>query len=144
MDVAAVAAAIGEPARTRMLLCLLDGRARTSTELSGVANVSPSTASVHLTRLQQQQLVRVARQGKHRYYTLEGDRVAAVLEALCVFAGDPRRNFTPSTPQRLRLARTCYDHLAGTVGVLLRERFEAMGWLRNYELTALGTKGFDS
>ena len=142
MNVAAVAAAIGEPARTRMLLSLLDGRARTSTELAVVGDVSPSTASVHLTRLQKQHLVRVTTQGKHRYYTLDGDRVAAALEALCVVAGDPPREFAPKTPRRLRLARTCYDHLAGTVGVLLRERFEAMGWLKNYELTAAGTKEF--
>jgi DNA-binding transcriptional ArsR family regulator len=144
MNVAAVAAAIGEPARTRMLLCLLDGRARTSTELAAVADITPSTASVHLTRLQNEHLVRVAAQGRHRYYTLEGDRVAAALEALCVVAGDPVRNFTPRTPERLRLARTCYDHLAGTVSVLLRERFEAAGWLKNYELTAAGKKTFEA
>src|SRR5579862_3900257 len=68
----AVAAAIAEPARTRMLYCLMDGRARTSTELAMVAEVSPSTASVHLQRLKMQRLVKVLAQGKHRYYSLEG------------------------------------------------------------------------
>ena len=85
--VAGIAAAIGEPARARMLYCLVDGRARTSTELAAVADVTPSTASVHLQRLKDQRLVRVAAQGKHRYYSLDRPEVAAALEALNVVAG---------------------------------------------------------
>ena len=143
MDVAVVAAAIGEPARARMLLSLLDGRARTSTELAAIADVSPSTASVHLGRLATNKLVRVSRQGKHHYYSLEGEHVANALEALCVVAHAPRK-FTPNTPERLRLARTCYDHLAGTVSVSLRQHFETIEWLRDYEVTRDGRKGFES
>ena len=79
-----IAAAIGEPARARMLYALLDDRARTSTELAMLADVSPSTASVHLSRLKTEQLVRVLVQGKHRYYSLAGADVAAVLEGLSV------------------------------------------------------------
>src|SRR5260370_34850468 len=82
--VSAIAAAIGEPARARMLYCLLDDRARTSTELAGVADVPPSTASVHLQRLKTQRLVKLFAQGKHRYYSLEGSTVAAALGALSV------------------------------------------------------------
>jgi DNA-binding transcriptional ArsR family regulator len=126
--VSAIAAAIGEPARTRMLLCLVDGRARTSTELAVVAEVSPSTASVHLSRLMNERLVRVMAQGKHRYYSLEGANVAAALETLSVLAGGSR-DFIPTTPGSLRMARTCYDHIAGTVGVLVHDRFKALGWL---------------
>lgn len=126
-----------------MLLSLLDGRARTSTELAALADVSPSTASVHLSRLETQKLVRVAKQGRHHYYTLRGEHVATALEALCVVAHAPQK-FKPNTPERLRLARTCYDHLAGTVGVLLRERLEAMGWLHHYEVTHAGREGFAS
>src|SRR5664279_3686764 len=77
-----VAAAIAEPARARMLCCLMDGHARTSTELAAVAEVSPSTASVHLARLKVQRLVNVLAQGKHRYYSLAGASVATALEAL--------------------------------------------------------------
>src|SRR5438128_6428566 len=103
--VAPIAAAIGQPARARMLYCLVDGRARTSTELAIVADVTPSTASVHLHRLKAQRLVRVFAQGKHRYYGLEGANVAAVLEALSVLAGGSRDAFEPNTPNRLRAAR---------------------------------------
>jgi DNA-binding transcriptional ArsR family regulator len=148
--VSTIAAAIGEPARARMLYCLLDGHARTSTELSVVADVSPSTASVHLNRLTTAHLLRVLVQGKHRFYSLEGPNVASALEGLSVLAGTSRDKFVPSTPSPLRAARTCYDHMAGRVGVLLHDRFKALGWLlagsnakdKAYDLTPNGTKAF--
>jgi DNA-binding transcriptional ArsR family regulator len=127
--VSRIAAAIGEPARARILYCLLDGHARTSTELALVAEVSPSTASVHLTQLRDRGLVRVLAQGKHRYYSLEGEHTAAALEALMVVAMGPDNRFVSNTPQRLRAARTCYDHMAGTIAVALHDRFEQLGWL---------------
>jgi DNA-binding transcriptional ArsR family regulator len=143
-----IAAAIGEPARARMLYCLADGRARTSTELAMLADVSPSTASVHLQRLVAKRLLRVCAQGKHRYYSLEGPNVAAALEALSVLAGGTRDTFVPNTPEPLRAARTCYDHIAGSLGVALHDRIRTMGWLAGdssdanaYELTARGATG---
>ncbi|MDR3704201.1 MAG: helix-turn-helix transcriptional regulator [Candidatus Sulfopaludibacter sp.] len=143
--VSRIASAIGEPARARMLYCLLDGRARTSTELAIVAGVSPSTASVHLTRLKEERLVKVVVQGKHRYYSLEGPNVAGVLEGLSVLAGGRANKFVPNTPSRLRAARTCYDHLAGTLGVSLHDRFRALDWLSGgYELTVDGRKAFQA
>jgi DNA-binding transcriptional ArsR family regulator len=149
IDAASVAAAIGEPARARMLYCLLDGHARTSTELAIIGEVSPSTASVHLARLKDQKLVKVLSQGKHRYYSLDGESVARALEALAVVAGgDSRQRFTPNTPPHLRSARTCYDHMAGQVAVSLRDRFEKLNWLAidrdesEYELTDEGAKAF--
>src|SRR5712671_6801881 len=88
--VSRIAAAIGEPARARMLYYLVGGLARTSTELAMVAEVSPSTASVHLNRLKTERLVKVVVQGKHRYYSLDGPDVASVLEGLSVLAGGSR------------------------------------------------------
>jgi len=152
-----IAAAIGEPARARMLYCLVDGRARTSTELAMVAEVSPSTASVHLQRLKANGLVRVLAQGKHRYYSLDSANVAAALEALSVLAGGSRKPlttgsreaFVPSTPTGLRAARTCYDHIAGVLGVSLHDRLLGLGWLsaasgdgNGYELTSAGAAAF--
>ena len=127
-----------------MLYSLLDGRARTSTELAMVAGVNPSTASVHLNRLKAERLVSVLVQGKHRYYSLEGPYVASVLEGLSVLAGSTPGKFVPNTPPRLRAGRTCYDHIAGTLGVSLHDRLRALGWLAgdDYELTAEGTKAF--
>src|SRR5713101_4192431 len=94
--VSRIAAAIGEPARARMLYSLVDGRARTSTELAMVAGVTPATASVHLQRLATRRLVRVSAQGRRRYYTLEGVDVAAMLEALSVLAGGSVEPMVPN------------------------------------------------
>jgi len=148
--VAPIAAAIGEPARARMLYCLVDGRARTSTELAAVADVTPSTASVHLQRLRERRLVKVFAQGKHRYYSLDRPDVAAALEALNVLAGGAGAGFVPNTPHRLRGARTCYDHIAGTLGVSLFDRLTALGWLSaparadaSCDVTAAGRSGFE-
>jgi DNA-binding transcriptional ArsR family regulator len=153
---ARIAAAIGEPARARILYCLMDGHARTSTELAMVAQVSPSTASVHLNRLNTEGLVKVLVQGKHRYYSLRGPNVARVLEGLSVLAGRSRDPFVPRTPSRLRAARTCYDHMAGTLGVSLHDGFKSLGFLTNrltahsknasdtYRLTAAGTKALET
>lgn len=147
-----IAAAIGEPARARMLYQLVDGHARTSTELAVIAEVSPSTASVHLNRLKTEQLVKVSVQGKHRYYSLQGAEVARALEALSVLAGGGRRKFVPATPSHLRAARTCYDHIAGTLGVALHDRLKALGWLAAcstgregaYDLTGDGARALEA
>ena len=147
-----IALAIGEPARARMLYCLLDDRALTSTELATVADVTPSTASVHLNRLRAEGLVTVLSQGKHRYYRLAGKQVASVLEGLSVLAGGGVEKFVPNTPNQLRSARTCYDHIAGALGVSLHDRFNALSYLstgRNgseisYELTPGGLAVFES
>jgi len=151
-----LAAAIGEPSRARILCCLLDGHARTSTELAMVAEVSPSTASVHLNRLKAERLVKMLMQGKHRYYSLAGADVASALEALMVVAGGSRPQFTPTTPAPLRHARTCYDHMAGAVAVSLHSRFVKLGWILPasqrpasnpkdaLELTSEGTKACEA
>lgn len=148
--VARIAAAIGEPARARMLFCLMDGHARTSTELAIVADVATSTASTHLNRLKEERLVSVITQGKHRFYSLDRPEVARVLEGLTVLVDQPRTKFTPNTPTRLRAARVCYDHLAGHLGVLLHDRLQQLKWLTqpadsdSYELTRAGVSGMES
>ena len=150
--VSRIAGAIGEPARTRMLFSLMDGLAKTGTELATVAEVTPSTASVHLNRLKTENLVKVQVQGKHRYYCLAGPNVARALEQLSVLAGGVRPRFVPNTPDRLRLARTCYDHVAGTVAVFLHDRFLASRWIESipadgagaYDLTLAGAKSLQA
>jgi DNA-binding transcriptional ArsR family regulator len=151
-SISRIAAAIGEPARARMLYCLMDGHARTSTELSVVAEVSPSTASVHLSRLKIAHLVKVLAQGKHRFYSLEGPDVANALEGLSVLVSGSRDKFGRSTPNRLRGARTCYDHMAGATAVSLHDRFKALRWLSassngsdsTYDLSAEGARTFEA
>jgi DNA-binding transcriptional ArsR family regulator len=143
--VARIAGAIGEPARARMLFSLMDGHARTSTELAIVADVATSTASAHLNRLKAEHLVKVITQGKHRFYSLEGPKVARVLEGLSVLVEQPRAKFVPNTPARLRAARVCYDHIAGHLGVVLHDRFRELKWLTEaYDLTVPGVQAFEA
>jgi DNA-binding transcriptional ArsR family regulator len=124
-----LAAAIAEPARARMLCCLMDGHARTHTELAIIAAVSASTTSVHLARLKSQRLVEVLAQGRHRYFRLSSSEVGCVLGSLMVLGGNPAKPFVPSTPSRLRWARTCYDHMAGTIAVRWHDRMLAEKWI---------------
>ena len=152
VQLARLAGAIAEPARARMLCCLMDGHARTATELAVVAEVAASTTSAHLARLKEERLIESIAQGRHRYFQLADGDVAAALESLLVVAGAPRSGaaapaalpaFEPNTPMRLRSARTCYDHMAGTAGVALHDRLHAQGWLSglqsgSYELTTDG------
>ncbi len=126
---ARIAGAIGEPVRARMLCCLMDGHARTATELAAVGGIGASTASTHLAKLKEQGLVDAFAQGKHRYFRLSGPEVSRALEALQVVAGTPRPSFTPRTPDRLRAARTCYDHMAGELAVALHDHLLSQKWL---------------
>jgi DNA-binding transcriptional ArsR family regulator len=142
VNLASIAAIIAEPARSRMLCCLLDGHARTSTELGVVAGVGAPTASAHLQKMKERGLVHLTVQGRHRYYRLAGPEIAQVLEDLLVIAS--AAPFVPSTPMRLRSVRTCYDHLAGELGVKWHDHSFEMGWLvpnvdaTDYSLSAAG------
>lgn len=139
-----VAAAIADPSRISMLCALMDGRAWTATELSAVADISPSTGSAHLAKLVQGQLISCLSQGPHRYYRLAGNEVATLLEMLMGVSmrAQPTRPIT--TPVHLRKARTCYDHLAGDVAVRLYTFMQEKGWFteEGTELSAVGLAGF--
>ncbi|MGH6913153.1 MAG: ArsR/SmtB family transcription factor, partial [Geminicoccales bacterium] len=120
-NIANIAALIADPARAAILDALLDGRAWTATELSLEAGVTPQTTSSHLARLLDGGMIVVARQGRHRYYRLANAEVAHLLETLAVAAGGRRtpRSAHQAEAASLRAARTCYDHLAGQLGVAL-------------------------
>ena len=128
--IAEVAALIGDPARTNILAALMDGRALTSTELSYVARVSPQTASGHLTKLATAELLAVEKQGRRRYYRLASPLVGQMLEGIMAVAG-AQTVLRPPRPSRIdqemRMARTCYDHLAGRLGVALADTLVGRG-----------------
>lgn len=154
LQLAKVASAIADAARARMLCALLDGRARTATELSISAEVSSSTTSAHLAKLLELGFLTLVQQGKHRYFQLANPQVASALEALLQLASPPAASFSPSTPVHLRYARTCYDHLAGTVAVALHDQLLQQGWLigaadqqpdsLHYQLSTSGEQLFTS
>ena len=105
-----------------------------------------------LARLRTANLVAVQVQGKHRYYRLAGGDVASVLEGLSVLAGGVRGAPATKAPNRLRIARTCYDHAAGAFGVLIHDRFQALGFLVSrsagedgpYDLTSVGAEALEA
>lgn len=117
LSVAAVAAAMADPSRVKMLCALMDGRAWTATELSVAAGVAASTASAHLSKLVDSQLVCFLSQGRHRYYRLAGKEVARLIEMMMGISWRREKPFATRTPVALRYARTCYDHLAGELAV---------------------------
>jgi DNA-binding transcriptional ArsR family regulator len=124
-DIAPVAALLADRARAAMLTVLLDGRPLSAGELARAAGVSAATASSHLGKLLDGELVTVVKQGRHRYYRLKGAEVAAVIEALSLISPlvQVRSLRQSSQAKVLEQARTCYDHLAGRAGVAL---FDAM------------------
>jgi DNA-binding transcriptional ArsR family regulator len=128
-DLAGLAALIGDPARARMLAAVMSGKALTATELALEAGVAASTASTHLAKLTDGQILAIEKQGRHRYFRLFDAEVAEMLEELMEIASrrGPRRHTGPADPA-LRVARVCYDHLAGERGVWLLDQ------LRNQEL----------
>ena len=118
--IAGIAALIGDPARANVLTALLPGAALTASELALEAGVTKQTASSHLAKLTDGDLLRMERQGRHRYYALADDGVARLLEALMgVAERRPTRVRTGPREPALRHARVCYDHLAGDLGVAL-------------------------
>jgi DNA-binding transcriptional ArsR family regulator len=127
--IAEAASLIGDPARANILAALLDGRALTATELGLAGGVAPSTASGHLAKLVDGKLISVTASGRHRYFQLASPAVAAVLESLMALAADgpPRHRPKSRCDDAMARARTCYDHLAGKLGVALAESLAAQG-----------------
>src|SRR5262245_32530750 len=121
---AEIAALAGDPARAGMLHALMDGRALTASELAHVAGITPQTASGHLARMTTAGLVSVQKQGRHRYHRLASPAVAQMVEGIMQVASSlqPARSLTVGPRDAaLRTARTCYDHLAGRLGVALAD-----------------------
>ena len=119
---ASVAALIGDPARANIMSALMDGRALTAKELAFAAHVTPQTASGHLSKLTDGGLLSRRRQGRHHYFCLASPLVGQLLESILAVAGpEPGRISTWRGGEALRTARTCYDHIAGRLGVALAD-----------------------
>lgn len=128
ITVAAVAALVGDPARAAMMSALLGGQPLTASELAWHAGVSASTASEHLAKLAEGGLVAPERQGRHRYFRLASPLVAQMLESIMAVAtiqGPPRHRPRLRIDDAMATARTCYDHLAGRLGVGLADALSA-------------------
>jgi DNA-binding transcriptional ArsR family regulator len=130
-DFASIASLIGDPTRGRIVDALMDGRARTATELALDGGVAPSTASSHLAQLSSAGILAVVKQGRHRYFRIADFKVAQVIEGLMRISADDGKSsqrFGPSD-ETLRRARVCYDHIAGEAGVSLFDQLRKGGIL---------------
>jgi len=142
-----VAALVGDTARATMLNALMGGQSLTATELAYCANVSRATASGHLSKLVAARLLTVTRNRRFSYYRIASPLVATMLESLKVVAAievPPRRQPRSANDDALRFARSCYDHLAGQVGVAVTDALVAMGHIvltdEGGEVTASGVR----
>ncbi len=127
-DMARIGSLLGEPARAAMLLALMDGRSLTANELATAGNVSPQTTSRHLAQMVEAGLMSVEPCGRHRYHRLASSEVAKVLEGIMQIAGEPpvrRTVVTGPRDESMRMARMCYDHIAGRLGLAIAERLLA-------------------
>src|ERR1700739_2328563 len=125
-----VAALVGDTARATMLNALMGGQSLTATELAYCANVSRSTASDHLSKLVAARLLTVTRKRRFSYYRIAPPLVATMLESIKVVAAievPPRHQPRSANDDALRFARSCYDHLAGQLGVGVTDALVAMG-----------------
>lgn len=128
-NAAKVAALVSESSRAAILTVLLDGRFHPASELAYLAGIKPQTASFHLTKMVDANIVAVEKQGRHRYYGIENQEVAQVMESLLSIAPpvEIKSLKQASEDKAIRYARTCYDHLAGNVGVRLTEALVQSG-----------------
>jgi DNA-binding transcriptional ArsR family regulator len=147
-SLASTAALMADPGRAAMLTSLLDGRALAAGELARAANVSPQSASMHLSQLLEGGLLRVAPEGRHRYYQIASPEVAHAIEALGVISS-PRKRKPVGEDDAISYARTCYDHLAGAVAVSLADFLQRKRFLlpardndRDYDATSAGEEFF--
>ena len=140
---------IADPSRAIMLSLLVDGRARPAGELAYAAGVTPQTASSHLAKLLEGGLLLYETQGRHRYYRLAGAHVAQALEHLAAINGmHPTRQKPLSREARiLQFARSCYDHLAGRLGIAITRALVEKAYIlpaadKQFEITASGAEWF--
>jgi DNA-binding transcriptional ArsR family regulator len=128
-----IAVLIGEPARAKMLWNLLDGRAYTASELAIVADISGTSASNHLARLLGADLLKVEKQGRHRYFSFSKPEIAYVVESLASLSGNSSKKMEKGNALTgIKYCRSCYDHLAGRVGVKITEALEKKKAIRKH------------
>ncbi|UIP27588.1 helix-turn-helix transcriptional regulator [Photobacterium sp. TLY01] len=141
---AALAAALSDASRMKILCALMDGRAWTATELSAVSDIAPSTTSAHLSRLLKANLVTCLSQGRHRYFRLYSASIASLLENMMGVSFGTVQSPKTRVPAELQRARTCYDHLAGEIAVGIYDYLVVNAWITRdgSELTPLGKAQF--
>ncbi|SEW07228.1 DNA-binding transcriptional regulator, ArsR family [Chitinophaga sp. YR573] len=135
-----IAALIGDPTRATIMWVLLDGKAFTATELAIAADTSPQNISMHLNKLVQAELLCVESQGRHKYYKFSSKDIAYAIEGLANIIPPVTTKKNPDSP--VTYCRTCYDHLAGKVGVMITDSLIQQKIIVDFEVSKKGEKWF--
>ncbi|MGK9268275.1 winged helix-turn-helix domain-containing protein [Bacillus inaquosorum] len=149
-NIAKISSLLSDPSRSSILLSLMDGRIHPAGELAYLANIKPQTASFHLNKLLEAKLISVEKHGRHRYYRLSNSEAASVIEQLLSIAPKEKVTSLKDSKEKsdLHFARTCYDHLAGYVGVQITNSLVEQGMLKkvdlNFEVTSKGSLFFSN
>ncbi|APH67449.1 Helix-turn-helix domain protein [Bacillus subtilis] len=147
-NIAKISSLLSDPSRSSILLTLMDGRIHPAGELAYLANIKPQTASFHLKKLLEEKLISVEKHGRHRYYRLSNSDTANMIEQLLRIAPKAKVTSLKDSKEKsdLHFARTCYDHLAGYVGVQMTHSLVEQGILKkvdlNFEVTSEGSLFF--
>jgi DNA-binding transcriptional ArsR family regulator len=144
-----VASLIGDPVRSKILWALLDGRAYTATELAIFADTSPQNISMHLSKLVNADLLTVESQGRHRYYNYSRPDISYAIEAIANLIPGTRQTAKPHLEDKpVRYCRSCYDHLAGKVGVLVTDALIGQQFIikqdNSFDISSIGEEWFNS
>ncbi|WIW26565.1 ArsR/SmtB family transcription factor [Bacillus inaquosorum] len=149
-NIAKISSLLSDPSRSSILLSLMDGRIHPAGELAYLANIKPQTASFHLNKMLEAKLISVEKHGRHRYYRLSNSEAANVIEQLLSIAPKEKVTSLKDSKEKsdLHFARTCYDHLAGYVGVQITNSLVEQGMLKkvdlNFEVTSEGSLFFSN
>lgn len=141
-----IAMLIGDPVRAKVLWALLDGRAYTATELAVYTNTTAQNLSMHLAKLVQSEMLSVEKQGRHRYYNFARPEISFAIEALANLIPDKEIKKKTTAVKPIGYCRTCYDHLAGKVGVMVTAALTDKGLIfkegDDFALTSAGEEWF--
>lgn len=116
-EISKISSIIGDPVRSVILWTLLDNRAYTAIELANIVETSPQNISIHLSKLLKADLLTVESQGRHKYYKLLNPEIASVIEGIANLVPKDRQQKVTNKDSKIKFCRTCYDHLAGKIGV---------------------------
>ncbi|MCY7781681.1 MULTISPECIES: winged helix-turn-helix domain-containing protein [unclassified Bacillus (in: firmicutes)] len=149
-NIAKISSLLSDPSRSSILLSLMDGRIHPAGELAYLANIKPQTASFHLNKLLEAKLISVEKHGRHRYYRLSNSDAANMIEQLLHIAPEAKVTSLKDSKEKrdMHFARTCYDHLAGYVGVQITNSLVEQGMLKkidvNFKVTSEGSLFFSN
>ncbi|MCY7873874.1 winged helix-turn-helix domain-containing protein [Bacillus spizizenii] len=149
-NIAKISSLLSDPSRSSILLTLMDGRIHPAGELAHLANIKPQTASFHLKKLLEEKLISVEKHGRHRYYRLSNSDTAHVIEQFLRIAPKAKVTSLKDSKEKsnLHFARTCYDHLAGYVGVQMTNSLVEQGIIKkvdvSFEVTSEGALFFSN